>query len=165
MAHPHEDLRSRAQDDGIEFFLAMFVDLHGKPCAKAVPASSFDLLMEGGAGFAGFAAGDMGQSPADPDLSAVPDPASYTPLPWKPGVAVLHCDPHVEGEPWPYAPRIILQRQLARARDRGLIMNVGVEAEYSLVRRKEDGTITLAMRRQKPTTITRSHARPLDVLA
>ena len=33
---------------------------------------------------------DLGQSPADPDVLAVPDPASYTKLPWKPGVAVLH---------------------------------------------------------------------------
>jgi len=40
------DLRERAEADGIEFFLAMFVDLHGKPCAKAIPSSSFDLLMD-----------------------------------------------------------------------------------------------------------------------
>ncbi|MBO0877549.1 MAG: type III glutamate--ammonia ligase, partial [Pseudonocardia sp.] len=114
MADGREQVAARADQDGIEFFLAMFVDLHGKPCAKAVPRSSLDLLMDGGAGFAGFAAGDLGQSPADPDLCAVPDPASYTPVPWKDGVAVLHCDPHVDGEPWPYAPRVILKRLLAR---------------------------------------------------
>src|SRR4051812_39131452 len=94
----------QAEKDGIEFFLAMFVDLHGKPCAKAVPAGSVDTLLTDGAGFAGFAVGDIGQTPADPDLMAIPDPASYTRLPWKPDVAVLHCDPHVDGEPWPYAP-------------------------------------------------------------
>ncbi|MGH3327691.1 MAG: type III glutamate--ammonia ligase, partial [Streptomycetales bacterium] len=130
MSDAREELRSRASEDGIEFFLAMFVDMHGKPCAKAVPASSFDMLVEDGAGFAGFAVGDIGQSPADPDLMAIPDPASYTPLPWKPGVAVLHCDPHVNGEPWPYAPRVILKRQLDRLRDeRGWSFKTGVEAE------------------------------------
>ncbi|MQA07740.1 MAG: type III glutamate--ammonia ligase [Pseudonocardiaceae bacterium] len=145
MGNPHEDLKARAQQDGIEFFLAMFVDLHGKPCAKAVPMSSFDMLMDGGAGFAGFAAGDLGQSPADPDLAAVPDPASYTPLPWKPGVAVLHCDPYVDGEPWPYAPRVILKRQLdALAAERGWKLMTGVEAEYSLLRRTEDGKLEIA---------------------
>lgn len=140
-----DELKARAEADGIEFFLAMFVDMHGKPCAKAVPASSFDMLMGGGAGFAGFAAGDLGQSPADPDLTAVPDPASYTPLPWKPGVAVLHCDPYVEGEPWPYAPRVILKRQLARmAEERGWQLMTGVEAEYSLLRRGPDGKLEVA---------------------
>lgn len=145
MGDAREDLRTRAREDGVEFLLAMFVDLHGKPCAKAVPMASFDLLMDGGAGFAGFAAGDMGQSPADPDLSAVPDPASYTPLPWKPGVAVLHCDPHVDGEPWPYAPRVILKRRLERlATEQGWRMMTGIEAEYSLLRRGENGRLEVA---------------------
>lgn len=140
-----ESLKARAEEDGIEFFLAMFVDMHGKPCAKAVPSASLDRLLDGGAGFAGFAAGDLGQSPADPDLLAVPDPSSYTPLPWKPGVAVLHCDPHVDGEPWPYAPRVILKRQLETlANERGWRLMVGVEAEYSLLRRMDDGELEIA---------------------
>ncbi|GAA1798646.1 type III glutamate--ammonia ligase [Planosporangium flavigriseum] len=139
------ELKARAEADGIEFFLAMFVDMHGKPCAKAVPMSSFDLLMDGGAGFAGFAAGDLGQSPSDPDITAVPDPASYTRLPWKPGVAVLHCDPYVNGEPWPYGPRVILKRQLdALAKERGWKLMTGVEAEYSLLRRGPDGKLGFA---------------------
>ncbi|MBO0878079.1 MAG: type III glutamate--ammonia ligase, partial [Pseudonocardia sp.] len=145
MGDPREDLKARAEEDGIRFFLAMFVDLHGKPCAKAVPMSSFDLLMDGGAGFAGFAAGDLGQSPADPDLCAVPDPASYTRVPWKDGVAVLHCDPHVDGEPWPYAPRVILKRLLARlSEERGWVLKTGVEAEYSLLRRTGNGGLEIA---------------------
>ncbi|WP_037062546.1 type III glutamate--ammonia ligase [Pseudonocardia acaciae] len=140
-----EELKARAEEDGIRFFLAMFVDLHGKPCAKAVPISSFDLLMDGGAGFAGFAAGDLGQSPADPDLCAVPDPASYTRLPWKDGVAVLHCDPYVDGQPWPYAPRVILKRLLSTlAAERGWVLKTGVEAEYSLLRRTPDGGLEVA---------------------
>ncbi len=144
MGDVRDELRERAEQDGIEFFLAMFVDMDGKPCAKMVPAQYLEQLLEDGAGFAGFAVGSIGQSPADPDIAAIPDPASYTPVPWKQGVAVLHCDPHVEGEPWPYAPRIILKRQLARAAERGLTMNTGLELEYSLVRRDENGELVLA---------------------
>ena len=101
MSDSREDLRRRAESDGIEFFFAMFVDMHGKPCAKLVPADSFDLLMDGGAGFAGFAAGPMGQTPADPDLIAVPDPASYTQVPWQPfcpGSGDLRCHRRVRGQ-------------------------------------------------------------------
>jgi glutamine synthetase len=141
MADPRDQLKQRAEQDGIEFFLAMFVDMDGKPCAKLVPASNFDELVEAGAGFAGFAAGPMGQEPSDPDIMAIPDPASYTPLPWRDGVAVLHCDPHVEGKPWPYAPRVILQRQLDRLAERDWVFNTGMEAEHFLVRRREDGGI------------------------
>src|SRR5690348_17413396 len=81
------DLRARAESDGVEFFFAMFVDMHGKPCAKMIPVQALHVLTRGGAGFAGFAAGPMGQSPADPDMIAVPDLDSYTLAPWQPGLA------------------------------------------------------------------------------
>jgi glutamine synthetase len=144
MADAGSELKARAKEDGIEFFFAMFVDMHGKPCAKLIPMSSVDLMLGGGAGFAGFAAGPLGQTPADPDILVVPDPASYTPVPWQQGLAVLQCDPHVEGEPWPYAPRVILKQQLAKLADRGLTYNTGVEAEYMLVRRRPGGGIEVA---------------------
>jgi glutamine synthetase len=144
MATSREEFAARAQADGIEFFLAMFVDLHGKPCAKMIPIQAIDLLMDGGAGFAGFAAGPMGQTPADPDLLAVPDLDSYTVMPWQPNVAVVQCDIHVYGAPWPYAPRVILRRALDALAQRGLTLNVGVEAEYFLVRRMPDGSIAVA---------------------
>lgn len=138
------DLLARAKADGVEFFFAMFVDMHGKPCAKMIPIEAVDVLLGGGAGFAGFAAGPMGQTPADPDMIAVPDPASYTLAPWQPGLAVLQCDIHVEGEPWPYSPRVILKRMIEKVDQRGLVYNVGCEAEYFLVRRLGDGSIAVA---------------------
>jgi glutamine synthetase len=144
MSDALEDLKSRAETDGVEFFFAMFVDMHGKPCAKLVPVQALEVLLSGGAGFAGFAAGDIGQSPADPDLVAVPDPASYTPAPWQPGLAVLQCDVHVEGVPWPYSPRLILQRVLDTAKSRGIAYQVGCEAEYFLLRRGPDGRLLVA---------------------
>jgi glutamine synthetase len=138
------ELRARAEADGVEFYFAMFVDMHGRPCAKMVPVEATDVLVGGGAGFAGFAAGPMGQSPADPDMIAVPDLASYTQVPWQSNLAVLQCDIHVDGQPWPYTPRLILKRMLDKARDRGLDYQVGMEAEYFLVRRVDAGGIEVA---------------------
>src|ERR671910_146199 len=92
-----EDVERYIKEHDIEFLFAQFVDMHGKPNAKLVPARLLDGLMEDGAGFAGFAAGEIGQFPHDPDLAAMPDVRSFTPLPWKPGVARLACDVHVEG--------------------------------------------------------------------
>ena len=139
-----EDVERHIRENDIEFLFAQFVDMHGKPNAKLVPARHLDGLLEDGAGFAGFAAGAIGQQPNDPDIAAMPDVRSYTPLPWRPGVARLACDVTVEGEDWPYCPRTLLRRQLERARSLGYEFMVGAELEYFLVKRAEDGTITLA---------------------
>lgn len=139
-----EEVREHVRSSGVEFLFAQFVDMHGKPSAKLVPATHLDGLFTDGAGFAGFAAGDVGQRPNDPDLAAIADPRTYTPLPWRPDVARLACDLHVEGEEWPYCPRTILRRQLARARALGFEFKIGIELEYFLVRRREDGTIEVA---------------------
>ncbi len=146
-----EEIRARTAADGVEFIYAMFVEMHGKPCAKLVPVSALDGLMSDGAGFAGFAAGPMGQDPSSPDILALPDPASYTQLPWQPNVAAMQCDPTVEGELWPYAPRVILRRALEAAAERNLVLKCGVEAEYSLVVRNEDGSLAVADERDNLT--------------
>jgi glutamine synthetase len=139
-----DEAREFIRRNGIEFLFAQFVDMHGKPNAKLVPASHFDDLLTDGAGFAGFAAGDIGQTPNSPDMAAMPDVRSLTPLPFRPGVARLACDVHVEGEEWPYCPRTILRRQLDRAKALGYEFKIGAELEYFLVRKKEDGSIELA---------------------
>ena len=139
-----DDFLDAIERDGIEFIFAMFVDLHGKPCAKLVPVSAVDQLLESGAGFAGFAAGAMGQVPSSPDILALPDLGSYTPAPWQPGLAIVQCDPYCQGEPWPYAPRVILRRQIDQLAHHGLVLKVGAEAEYFLVRRSADGGIEVA---------------------
>jgi glutamine synthetase len=139
-----ESVKKQAEKDGIEFFFAQFVDMHAKPSAKLVPMSNWDGLVGEGAGFAGFAAGPIGQSPASPDMMAIPDMRSYTPVPFKPGLARFACDITVEGEEWPYCPRTILRRQLARAKDMGYTFKVGMELEFFLLREKADGGIELA---------------------
>jgi glutamine synthetase len=136
-------LGERARADGVRFLLALFVDLTGKPCAKLVPVEAADELEHEGVGFAGYAVGAIGQQPCDPDLVAIPDLATYTPLPWvREGLALVHCDPHVEGEPWRFAPRVILRKVLERGGD--LALFAGAEVEYFLVSRDENGELTPA---------------------
>ena len=139
-----DEVRRIVKDGNIEFLFAQFVDMHGKPNAKLVPAHHIDDLLDGGAGFAGFAAGDLGQGPHDPDIIAVPDPHTLTILPWQRNVARFACDVTVEGEPWPYCPRTILRNMLARAAERGYEFKIGAELEYFLVRRTADGGIEVA---------------------
>ncbi|MEW9547210.1 type III glutamate--ammonia ligase [Nonomuraea sp. NPDC050783] len=154
--------------DGVEFLLVMFVNLHGKPCAKLVPASTAARLAAEGIGFAGHAAGGLGQSPADPDVVAIPDPRSYMPAPWQDGLAVVQCDLHVEGEPWPYAPRVVLKRQLERLAARDMVFKAGAEPEYFLLDRDADGRLKVADALDdaaSPCYDARAATRNLDHLA
>jgi len=139
------DLASLAEASGTKFILALFVDLRGKPCAKLVPVEAVELLATEGVGFAGYAVGAIGQEPKDPDMMAIPDPSSFTPIPFiKEGLALVHCDPHVEGKPWPFAPRVILKALIQQAADAGYEPWVGAEVEYFLLRRTPDGGIATA---------------------
>src|SRR5438128_5095879 len=139
-----EEVRQIAKGRGIEFFFAQFVDMYGRPSAKLVPAANLDDLANDGAGFAGFAAGEIGQMPSDPDIAAIPDLSSYTPVPWQKNLARFACDVTVEGEEWPYCPRTILRRTLKRAKELGFEFKMGLELEYFLVRKRDDGSIEIA---------------------
>ena len=155
-----EEIRELAAARGVEFFFAQFVDLYGRPSAKLVPAANLDDLVADGAGFAGFAAGEIGQLPSDPDIAAIPDLDSLTLVPWQPNLARFACDVTVEGEPWPYCPRTILRRQLARATELGYEFKLGLELEYFLVRRTEDGWIEIADARGHAREALLRHGRP-----
>jgi glutamine synthetase len=139
-----DEIRERARNRDIRFFFAQFVDMYARPSAKLVPAENLEDLLSEGAGFAGFAAGEIGQVPSDPDIAAIPDVASFTPLPWDKSVARFACDIHVDGEEWPYDPRTILRRQLAKAGERGFEFKMGLELEYFLVQKRDDESIELA---------------------
>lgn len=139
------DLAGLCAAHDITFILALFVDLRGKPCAKLVPVEAVDELAADGVGFAGYAVGAIGQEPKDSDLVAIPDVASFTPLPFiKEGLALVHCNPHVEGKPWPFAPRNILRALIEQTRDAGFAPFVGAEVEYFLLKRAPDGSLVTA---------------------
>ena len=134
-------LNALLEQDGIKFLLAQFVDIHGSPKVKMAPVEALKTLLEDGAGFAGGAVWGMGQGAHSHDMMGRVDPASYTPMPWEPGVARFASDLYVDGEPHPFCPRVNLKKWLAKARSQGLVMNIGIEPEHFLVVKKPDGSI------------------------
>ena len=132
-----DQAEARAAEKGIEFFLCSFVELSGAPKAKVVPATNVEEMKREGAGFAGYAAGALNQGPQDPDVVSIPDFGSLTVLPWQKNVAWVPGNLHVNGQSWPYCPRTILARQLERLRPKGYVFNVGVEAEFMLLKKTD----------------------------
>jgi glutamine synthetase len=162
-----ENIRSISQERGVEFYFAQFVDMYARPSAKLVPAANLDDLVNDGAGFAGFAAGEIGQLPSDPDIAAIPDLRSFTPVPWEPSLARFACDVYVEGEEWPYDPRTILRRQLEKAKTAGYEFMIGLELEYFLIDQDENGHISVADKLddlEKPCYDLRGLTRNYDFL-
>src|SRR3954447_7432617 len=98
-----------------------------------VPADCLDAVADTGAGFAGGAVWGMGQNASSHDMMARVDPVSYTPLPWKAGLARFASALCVDDKPFPYCPRVNLKRVLGEVRAAGFVFNVGVEPEHFLV--------------------------------
>jgi glutamine synthetase len=132
-------IQSLITEKGIEFFLCSFVEMSGVSKAKLIPAPHLQDMMRDGAGFAGFAAGSLGQGPHDADIVSIPDLNSVAVLPWRKTVAWAAGNLYVEGRPWPFCPRTILTRQLERAKELGYTFNVGTEPEFMLLKRGPEG--------------------------
>ncbi|HEX2789149.1 MAG TPA: type III glutamate--ammonia ligase [Steroidobacteraceae bacterium] len=123
------------------YVLAQFVDIHGAAKAKAVPVEHYDMVITDGAGFAGFAVWGLGMGPHGPDFMGVGDPATICDVPWMPGFARMACDGHVRGQPYAYCSRVTLKRALARLAERGYTLYSGIEPEFMLLRRNEQGQL------------------------
>ena len=126
------DLAHYANENGIKFFLMNFTDLFGNQRSKLVPAQAIGDMQKSGAGFAGFAAW-LDMTPAHPDMFSLPDPSSVIRLPWKPEVAWVAGNLHMDGAEVDQAPRNVLRRVIAQAAKQGIVMKAGVEPEFHLI--------------------------------
>ena len=158
------DLGTVAKSEGIKYFLISFVDLFGVLRAKLVPARAIGDMQKAGAGFAGFAAW-LDMTPADSDMFAIPDPESLVQLPWKPEVAWLAADLWMDGKEVEASPRIILKRQVERARAKGWEMKSGVECEFFLIDESGTGIADPRDTQEKPCYDQTALMRRYDVIS
>jgi glutamate---methylamine ligase len=159
-----EQLAELAETRGIRYFLISFTDLLGHQRAKLVPASAIAGMQKSGAGFAGFAAAfDM--SPADPDLIAMPDPASFVQLPWRPEVGWVASDLYMRGELIQQGPRNALKRVVTQAAQLGYTVKSGVECEFFLVTPDAQTIADMADTAAKPCYDASALMRRYDVIA
>lgn len=85
----------------------------------------------------GFAFDGLGGSP---NVKMVPDPGTFTVLPWLSRTAMVFCDLYMtDGRPFPLAPRSILKRTLGEMAETGAELIAGVEMEWYLTRVVDDG--------------------------
>lgn len=147
MALPSLEQRIQTlREQGVHTVMATFTDLHGVPKGKLVPLEALPDAVAVGAGFAGPSIWGTGlpRMGARSEYFGRVVPESLRPLPWLPGVAHAVCDGFAGGQPLETCSRQLLQRQLARLRERGWTFHVGIEPEFFLLRRGSDGRWTVA---------------------
>jgi glutamine synthetase len=157
------DLAQIAQAKGIKYFLISYTDLFGHQRAKLVPAAAIGEMQKNGAGFAGFATW-LDMTPADPDLFAVPDPASFIQVPWKKELGWLAADLWMAGKPVAASPRNALKAQIARAAELGYQLKTGVECEFFLISPDGSAISDAADTQVKPCYDEQALMRRYDVI-
>lgn len=145
-------LMQRIEADTIDGLWIVFHDYSARACAKWIPRGSIRSALQRGGVFAranlNFTIDDhQVEHPhfgADSgDMFAVPDPATYAPLPYRSGIGrVLSYLCTEEGERWEGCPRGQLQRALDQLAERGLSAQAAFEPEFSFYHRSEAGEYT-----------------------
>ena len=131
MTMTKEDVIRTVNDTGIEFIRLWFTDVVGVLKSFAITPKELELAMEEGMGFDGSSIQGFCRID-ESDMVAMPDPSTFTLLPWRSGkVARMFTDvlqpdgSHYEGD-----PRYVLRRNLKKAADLGYTMYVGPELEF-----------------------------------
>ncbi|MFL6019731.1 MAG: type I glutamate--ammonia ligase [Gaiellaceae bacterium] len=129
-----QQVRDRIEQEGIEFVLLWFSDIEGHLKSFAVTPSEIEGALDDGMGFDGSSITGF-NAIEESDMIAMPDPATFNVLPWRPedrGVARMFCDVVTPSrEPYEGDPRQVLRRALERAESLGFTNYfVGPELEY-----------------------------------
>src|ERR687889_35686 len=118
----------------LRFIRLWFTDVLGQLKSFSIGAAELDDAFAHGVLFDGSSI--TGFNPIEEsDMLAVPDPATFAMIPWRPeddAVARMFCDIRVPGGgPYEGDPRWIMQRALKRAEEMGFdAYNIGPELEY-----------------------------------
>ena len=131
---PAVELRDALSEAGVKYLLASYVDMHGVSKGKVVPVTHLDRMMSGSELCTGAALEGVPQDVSDEEVAAHPDAASCTILPWNGDVAWFASDLWCKGAPFEACSRNILKRVLAKAARMGYAMNLGMEAEFFVLR-------------------------------
>ena len=151
------ELAARVRGANLRLIRIAWADPHGASRAKAVTVPVFlDALKNGyninvatttldsagGRVFASFTrGGGMGleEMTGSPNLTIVPDPATFRVLPWAPGVGWILCDEYFDsGVPFHFSPRQLLKKLMRELQGKGYDLRIGLEIEWYLARVAEE---------------------------
>ena len=132
-------LRQEFDKRGVRYMLSSYVDMHGVPKAKMVPVGHLEQMLNGSELFTGAALDGVPQDVSEEEVSSHPDPKAWIQLPWRPDTAWFPSDLWTQGRPFEACSRNILNRQMQRAAGLGYVPQLGMEAEFFVLKDTENG--------------------------
>ncbi len=128
-----QKILEEVREKKIRFIELWFVDILGFLKCVTVTSDELEEVLQKGKGFDGSSITGYAEI-EESDILAFPDPSTFCELPYVPPEqrsARLFCDIYYpDGRPYDGDPRLVLRRQLERAREMGFIYNVGPEVEF-----------------------------------
>src|SRR5437764_6295527 len=133
-----EDVKALVSERDIRFIRLWFTDILGQLKSFSIGREHLDEAFEHGISFDGSSITGF-NAIEESDMVAMPDPATFAVLPWRPeeqGVARMFCDVLTpDRTPYEGDPRHVLRRALARMEEMGFErFEVAAELEYFLFR-------------------------------
>ena len=136
----------RLEEDKVKSVLLQFSDLEGKPKNVAIPTKRMEKALTDGISFDGSSIQGFARL-EESDMLLKPEADTYQIIPWSDSeyrVARFICDVYTtHGDPFTGDPRYILRNEMAKAKEKGYLFNVGPEMEFFLFRRDEKGHATV----------------------
>jgi glutamine synthetase len=132
-AKTQKDVMKIVKDRDVSFIQIWFTDVLGMLKGFAITPSELEGALAEGMGFDGSSIEGFARI-EESDMVAMPDPATFEFLPWRPKerpVARMFCDIlQPDGSPYEGDPRYVFKRVLAKAAEQGYIFYIGPELEY-----------------------------------
>ena len=130
---PRDYVLRMAKDNDVRFIRLWFTDILGSLKGFAITVEELEGALDRGMAFDGSAVEGFARVD-ESDMVAMPDPATFSILPWRPrqnAVARVFCDiTRPDGEPFEGDSRYVLKTALKRASDAGYTFMVGPEMEH-----------------------------------
>jgi len=128
-----KDVLKIVKDRDVSFIQIWFTDVLGMLKGFAITPSELEGALAEGMGFDGSSIEGFARI-EESDMVAMPDPATFEFLPWRPKerpVARMFCDIlQPDGSPYEGDPRYVFKRVLAKAAEQGYTYYTGPELEY-----------------------------------
>ena len=145
MGYTKEDVLRIVKENDVKFIRLWFTDIFGQVKSFAITDSQLEDALENGIGFDGSSITGY-QDIEESDMIAMPDPNTFTLLPWRPrekAVGRMICDIlHPGGKPYEGDPRYVLKKALERAKKMGFDhFYVGPELEYFYLKSEKEPEI------------------------
>ena len=132
-AKTQKDVLKIVKDHDVSFIQIWFTDVLGILKGFAITPSELEGALAEGMGFDGSSIEGFARI-EESDMVAMPDPATFEFLPWRPKerpVARMFCDIlEPDGSPYEGDPRYVFKRVLAKAAEQGYTSYMGPELEY-----------------------------------